>query len=845
MKKAIFTLLCLLPAFTCYAAVITVDNDGPADFNNIQAAIDDSNDGDIIIVADGMYMGLGNRRISFWGKAITLKSENGPQNCIIDCGYPGRNWYNAFSFINGEGSASVLEGFTITGCYDPQGAIYCRSSSPVIKNCVFVDNIGWRGAAIKCSHQANPELINCTIIHNWSEAVFGEGGAVYCNDSNLVLVNCTLTNNFSEKTGGGIYCEDGTVTLTNCIVWGNEPDEIYLDSSSLSATYSCIQGGWPGVTNIDEDPLLTQDGHLQMDSPCINAGDPNYSPALAETDIDGEMRVIADRIDMGCDEFLDTDSDGLPDWWEMKFSGLDTEVDPNGDPDGDGKSNLEEYILSTNPLGAYYVDNTKGSDAWDGFAVFWDGLHGPKKTIQAGINATFDGDKIIVLDGIYTGDGNRDIDYRGRAITLKSQNGPKKCIIDCQAGSENVHRGLYFHWGEDANSILEGVMITNGVAFNGGGIYCEDSSPTITKCIIVNNYSRWRDGGGIFCDHSSPRIMGCLISDNRADDDGGGVFCDGHSNVTVSNCMIIGNKASRDGGGLEFWYYSKPNVTNCVIAGNEAGRHGGGIDCFIDSPPTLTNCTIVGNEGGGLHDCYGPITNCIIWNNSPHDLSGSSVPTYSCYSGASIGMGNIDVDPCFVLPGYWADANDPNIIVEPNDPNAAWIEGDYYLYPLSLCINAGDLNYLPEPNETDLDGSPRVIAGRVDMGAYESNHIDARLWILPRTINRHSRQRRIMAWLRLPQGVAKDDIDSNTPLLLYPGEIEPTRQYIFPRGRRPKRVSIIAYFDKRDLMDVISNNGRVELKLVGRLKTGRYFYGTDTVRIINRRPPPRRPRRRR
>jgi hypothetical protein len=153
------------------------------------------------------------------------------------------------------------------------------------------------------------------------------------------------------------------------------------------------------------------------------------------------------------------------------------------------------------------------------------------------------------------------------------------------------------------------------------------------------------------------------------------------------------------------------------------------------------------------------------------------------------------------------------------------------LYPFSLCINAGDPNYVPEPNETDLDGNPRVIAGRIDMGAYESNHIEAHLYILPIVINRHSQQQRIWALLRPPDGIAKDDIDGDTPLLLYPDEIEPTNQYILPLSHRPKRVSIIAYFDKHDLTDVISNNGKVELKLVGRLKTGQYFYGTDTIRI--------------
>lgn len=62
-------------------------DDGPADFNNIQAAIDDSNDGDTIIVADGTYTGLNNREIDFKGKAITVRSPNG------HCSYlPGNKW---------------------------------------------------------------------------------------------------------------------------------------------------------------------------------------------------------------------------------------------------------------------------------------------------------------------------------------------------------------------------------------------------------------------------------------------------------------------------------------------------------------------------------------------------------------------------------------------------------------------------------------------------------------------------------------------------------------------------------------------------------------------------------
>ncbi len=478
-------------------------------------------------------------------------------------------------------------------------------------------------------------------------------------------------------------------------------------------------------------------------------------------------------------------------------------------------------------------------------------------TIQAGINAAIGGDVVIVADGVYTGDGNRDIDFGGKNITVRGKNGPENCIIDCQGTEAELHRGFYFHSGEGPNSVLDGFTITNGCAYKGGAIYCRySSSPTITNCIIRGNISPYyyvpdpfhpmvilQDGGGIYCSESSPIIKNCHFLENIATGGGGAIYSY-RGNSIVRNCVISGNQAGISGGAIGL-YEDNMYIHNCVITGNRVGflLHGigGGISCS-KSTSTVTNCTITGNSakyyGGGISAGGIVLTNCILWGNTHEEIYGSPLITYSDIQDGWPGTGNVDVDPCFVSPGYWADANDPDIIVEPNDPNAIWIEGDYHLYPFSLCINAGDPNYLPEPNETDLDGNSRIIAGRIDMGAYESNHIEARLYILPRTINRHSRQKRVWAWLRLPKGITKDDIDSNTPLLLYPGQIEPTHQYIFPRGRRgPKRVSIIAYFDKRDLMDVISDNGRMELKLVGRLKTGRYFYGTDTVRIINRRPP--------
>lgn len=126
------------------------------------------------------------------------------------------------------------------------------------------------------------------------------------------------------------------------------------------------------------------------------------------------------------------------------------------------------------------------------FAAYSTTIYVPSQysTIQAGISASVNGDTVLVADGTYTGDGNKNLDFGGRAIVLISENGPDNCVIDCQ----NCGRGFIFHCGETAASVLSGFQVICGidsgttVSFSfGGGIKIINSSPTIENCIIANN----------------------------------------------------------------------------------------------------------------------------------------------------------------------------------------------------------------------------------------------------------------------------------------------------------------------------------------------------------------------
>jgi hypothetical protein len=245
-------------------------------------------------------------------------------------------------------------------------------------------------------------------------------------------------------------------------------------------------------------------------------------------------------------------------------------------------------------------------------------------TIQAGIDSAGTGDIVLIADGTYTGTSNRDLDYHGKAITVRSQSGnPDACIIDCQGAG----RGFYFHSGESSGSVVERVTITNGYAFGeywpnnaGGGIYCgENSSPMLINCTFLGDSAQY--GGGIACALSSPQFInctftgnyanhgggmygvgecsptvdGCTFSDNSAGSDGGGMSCDGCSAV-LTKCTFSGNYTIWDGawgGGISI-NYSSAHLTHCTISGCSADI-GGGMGCTASSSPTLDSCTFIGN----------------------------------------------------------------------------------------------------------------------------------------------------------------------------------------------------------------------------------------------------------
>lgn len=231
----------------------------PRDYSTIQSAIDASENGDRILVADGEYMI--NESITYHGKDIILESVGRAEKTVIN----GSGKIRVFTFDSGEDNNCILDGFTITNgeVYPSGGGIYCKDSSPTIKNNIIIRNRAVHGGGIACFN-ANPLIINNKILKNTGSASGGGiyfddhsnliiqeniisensvedgcGGGIYSDGDSLgVIQNNIIISNYAREIGGGIYSEDGSkISIQNNIIANNKTIE---NGGGIGAIYSVV-----------------------------------------------------------------------------------------------------------------------------------------------------------------------------------------------------------------------------------------------------------------------------------------------------------------------------------------------------------------------------------------------------------------------------------------------------------------------------------------------------------------------------------------------------------------------------------------------------------------------------
>jgi hypothetical protein len=308
--------------------------------------------------------------------------------------------------------------------------------------------------------------------------------------------------------------------------------------------------------------------------------------------------------------------------------------------------------------------------------------------IQAAIDVSTNGDTVLVTNGIYRTGGRvvsgvtnafsgpylpgTDPTVPGpqtnrvaimKAIILQSVNGPNWTIIEGVSVAAQRVRCAYLTNG----ATLTGFTLTNGLAQSGGGAWCLSDNAFLSNCIVVNNQAA--EGGGVF----SGTVENCILLNNHGVYEGGGALVS-----TLNNSVLTGNMAGGggggSGGGASFCV-----LNSCTVVSNLASAAGDGV-----SGGVLNNCVVYDNGGG--YSSFGVNYDFYYYPNFNYCCT-TPMPTN--------GVGNITNDPAFVNP----------------------TNGDLHLQATSRCINAGINTYVV--SGTDLDGSPRIMGGTVDMGAYE------------------------------------------------------------------------------------------------------------------------------
>ncbi|UCG50914.1 MAG: right-handed parallel beta-helix repeat-containing protein [Candidatus Latescibacterota bacterium] len=204
-----------------------VKPDGSGDAPTIQAAVDSTSDGDVILLSNGIFTGHGNRDIQISTKAIMIRSASmNPESCVVDCERTDGSPHYGFELLNYHPLGIVIEGLTITHCYSSGhgGAIKWPggASSLTVNNCIFSADTAYSGGAIDVGMSGAGKLTlnDCEFADNWS---IQEGGAVHLSELGEVrITGCRFVRNKGVSGGGICIWETTNVVISYCWFESNQ-----------------------------------------------------------------------------------------------------------------------------------------------------------------------------------------------------------------------------------------------------------------------------------------------------------------------------------------------------------------------------------------------------------------------------------------------------------------------------------------------------------------------------------------------------------------------------------------------------------------------------------------------
>lgn len=759
---------------TCIAAIwlaalasgaLAAELNVPGDYATIQAAVDAAAVGDEVILAPGVYVGIGNNRVDYLGKDITIRSLNrDPDEVSIN----GVGFFRGFLFQNGETEAARLEGVTVRDCAAPSvgipeglgGGVFINGASPTIVNCVFVNCDADRGGGVFASGEATFEDCEFGRLGEGNSATISGGGLFVVSGNDATILNCSFVDN-SSTFGGGLLIESSDSIVQGAEFRGNSAiwfgGAIDIIGGSRAVIEDCVfennaSENFGGAIDVEESAPTIRNcffGDPNEAAPGNTAGGRAGAIYFFQTDtVEGTSLIencqfIGNSTQFGGAIYTENSS---PDIIGCVF-GSETQTTPRrNSANGSG--------------GAIFVFDDSGPRIRD--CAFF----GNAASVDGGALYSFSSAPLVENcdfgDAASSGLGNFATGRGGAVYNFQSDGAEyRNCRFlanrgTCGGAVVNEQSSAEFFdcaFGASGSSTARNTAIDCG-----GAVYTFSSSaPKFTRCEFFENLASSDGGAALAVSGSRNTFLKCAFDGNRAKI-GGAISCRGSDAATpVIACKFSGNEADR-GGAIDIADGASAEVITSLIRSNTAvgdpldlvTRFGGGGVAFTDSSGEIINCTIVANEsnaigpsngGGGLlsEESDVVVANTILWDNTSVTSAGGEE--------SQVFFGGVAPAVSFTLIQDISGLDsESNLGANPNfrDPAAF----DYRLGAVSPAIDAGDNLAVPLDNEDldedgdtlerlplDVDGRPRFVDGPgsassgsgsgqapiVDMGAHETS----------------------------------------------------------------------------------------------------------------------------
>jgi len=303
----------------------------------------------------GAYSNLLNNSVLSGNSVIGSDADGGGangcvlSNCVLSGNVVGQFGggayqsilYNCMIISNNAGAdgggadSCVVNNSSVIGNNSGSGG---GTYSCVVNNSRVIGNTGYYGGG------ANSGTLNNCLVFSNHAMIYG-GGAL-----SATLNNCTVVGNTAYDMPGP-SSQSGVVrsAVKNSIIYSNAGLNYYSCPLTNCCTTPMPTGTYNGGGNFTNDPIfvnVTNDFHLQQNSPCINSGRNSF--ATNSADLDGNPRVVGGTVDIGAYEFQPLGRDTFNAW--LQQYGLLTDGSATyADPDHDGLNNLQEWIAGTTP----------------------------------------------------------------------------------------------------------------------------------------------------------------------------------------------------------------------------------------------------------------------------------------------------------------------------------------------------------------------------------------------------------------------------------------------------------------------------------------------------------------